>query len=130
MSERQICNRMQDLIARPATAKVLIFVLATLAMCCTWSAPAAAQDAPYYSSEQLDRLVSRVALYPDPLLAQVLAAATFPDDIPDAARWADEHHYLSGSQLTQAIEGDKLPWDPSVQALLPFPSVLNAMASD
>src|SRR5262249_37444077 len=66
----------------------------------------------------------------DPLLAQVLAAATFPDDIPDAARWADEHHYLSGSQLTEAIEGDQLPWDPSVQALLPFPSVLNAMASD
>jgi hypothetical protein len=71
-----------------------------------------------------------VALYPDPLLAQVLAAATFPDQIPDAARWADQHHYLTGQALANAIQADQLPWDPSVQALLPFPSVLDMMASD
>jgi hypothetical protein len=75
-------------------------------------------------------MVSRVALYPDPLLAQVLAAATFPNDIPDAAAWADEHRNLSGGQLAASIEGDQLPWDPSVQALLPFPNVLHMMASD
>ena len=85
---------------------------------------------PSYSPEQLDRLVSRIALYPDPLLAQVLAAATFPDQIPDAARWADEHHYLRGDDLARAISEDHLPWDPSVQALLPFPSILDTMASD
>ena len=90
-----------------------------------------AQDqAPYFGPEQLERLISRVALYPDPLLAQVLAAATFPNDIPDAARWADEHHYLRGDQLANAINEDRLPWDPSVQALLPFPNVLDTMASD
>ena len=71
-----------------------------------------------------------IALYPDPLLAQVLAAATFPQDVPDAARWADEHHYLTGKALTDAIAADRLPWDPSVQALLPFPSVLEMLASD
>jgi hypothetical protein len=75
-------------------------------------------------------MVSRIALYPDPLLAQVLAAATFPDQIPDAARWADQHHYLTGQALADAIQQDQLPWDPSVQALLPFPSVLDMMASD
>jgi hypothetical protein len=85
---------------------------------------------PSYSPDQLDKLVSRVALYPDPLLAQVLAAATYPDQIPDAAKWADEHHYLSGDELARAISDDHLPWDPSVQALLPFPSVLDTMASD
>src|SRR6202051_3539770 len=85
---------------------------------------------PSYPPEQLDRLLSRIALYPDPLLAQVLAAATFPDQIPDAARWADEHHYLRGDDLARAISEDHLPWDPSVQALLPFPSVLDTMASD
>jgi hypothetical protein len=63
-------------------------------------------------------------------LAQVLAAATFPDQIPDAARWSDQHHYLSGDALAQAISDDQLPWDPSVQALLPFPSVLDMMARD
>lgn len=74
--------------------------------------------------------MARVALYPDPLLAQVLAAATYPDQIPDAARWADEHHYLTGQALADAIQADQVPWDPSVQALLPFPSVLGMMASD
>lgn len=85
---------------------------------------------PPLPPQQLDQLVARIALYPDPLLAQVLAAATFPDQIPDAARWADQHHYLSGQALASAIQGDQLPWDPSVQAMLPFPSVLGMMASD
>ncbi|MGH9692007.1 MAG: DUF3300 domain-containing protein [Candidatus Acidiferrales bacterium] len=85
---------------------------------------------PSYAPAQLDQLVARIALYPDPLLAQVLAGATYPDQIPDAARWADEHHYLTGQALADAIQADQLPWDPSVQALLPFPSVLATMASD
>lgn len=88
------------------------------------------QPPPSYSPDQLDKLVSRIALYPDPLLAQVLAGATFSDQIPDAAKWADEHHYLAGDDLAKAITEDHLPWDPSVQALLPFPSVLDTMASD
>jgi hypothetical protein len=89
-----------------------------------------ASPPPSYPPDQLDKLVSRVALYPDPLLAQVLAAATFPDQIADAAKWADEHHYLRGDELANAITEDHLPWDPSVQALLPFPNVLDTMASD
>jgi hypothetical protein len=85
---------------------------------------------PSYPPDRLDQLASRVALYPDSLLAQVLAAATFPDQIPDAAHWADEHHYLTGQALADAIREDQLSWDPSIQALLPFPSVLDMMASD
>ena len=85
---------------------------------------------PSFPPEQLDQLVARIALYPDSLLSQVLAAATFPDQIPDAARWADQHHYLTGQALADAIQGDQLPWDPSVQALLPFPSVLEMMSAD
>jgi hypothetical protein len=104
--------------------------LALVAMMCVWAAPAAAQDAPYYSPDQLDHLVSRVALYPDPLLAQVLAAATYPDEIQDADRWAEQHRNLSGGELADRIQDDQLPWDPSVQALLPFPNVLDTMASN
>jgi len=85
---------------------------------------------PNFAPDQLDGLVARVALYPDSLLSQVLSAATFPDQIQDAAKWADEHHYLKGQELADAISGDQLPWDPSVQALLPFPAVLDKMASD
>lgn len=85
---------------------------------------------PLQSPQQLDSLVSVIALYPDPLLAQVLTAATFPDQIPEAAGWASEHQYLQGPQLAAAIQQDRLPWDPSVIALLPFPSVLEYMANN
>src|ERR1700729_2663612 len=114
--------------------KILSTVL-TVALLVGWL-PAAglAQDQgappPSFSPDQLDKLVSRIALYPDPLLAQLLAAATYSDQIPDAAKWADEHHYLTGDDLAKAITGDQLSYDPSVQALLPFPSVLDTMASD
>lgn len=83
-----------------------------------------------YPPQELERLVAPIALYPDPLLTQVLAAATYPADIPDAARWADQHHYITGDNLARTIAEDRLPWDPSVQALLPFPSVLDMMARD
>jgi hypothetical protein len=82
--------------------------------------PVIAQEPRSLPPAQLDQLVARIALYPDPLLAQVLAAATYPNDIPQAARWADQHHYLNGQSLAAAISADQLPWDVSVQALLPF----------
>lgn len=85
---------------------------------------------PMLGPGQLEQLVSRIALYPDPLLSQIMAAATYPNDIPAAAQWADQHHYLQGQALANAISGDQLPWDPSVQALLPFPSVLEMMNAD
>ena len=87
------------------------------------------QAPPSFPPQELERIVSPIALYPDPLLAQVLTASTFYNDIPAAAQWADQHHYLTGDALAQAITADQLPWDPSVQALLPFPSVLDMMAS-
>lgn len=80
--------------------------------------------------DQLDQLVARVALYPDPLLAQLLTASTYPDQIPPAAAWADQHRYLRGDELAKAISEDHLPWNPSVLALLPFPSVLDMMSHD
>jgi len=80
--------------------------------------------------QQLDGIVNRIALYPDPLLAQVLTASTYGDEIPDADAWADQHSYLHGDALNNAMLADNLPWDPSVLALLPFPSVLDGMARD
>jgi hypothetical protein len=96
----------------------------------------AQQPPPYYgppptfAPDQLDGLVSRIALYPDPLLAQVLTASTYPDEIQPAAGWADAHRYLNGDALARAIAEDRLPWQPSVIALLPFPQVLDLMAGD
>ena len=69
------------------------------------AAPMFAQAPPSFAPAQLDQLVARIALYPDPLLAQILAAATYPNDIPAAAQWADQHHYLTGQALADAITG-------------------------
>jgi Protein of unknown function (DUF3300) len=85
---------------------------------------------PVLSPAQLDPLAGPVALYPDGLLAQVLTAATFYQQIPEAAAWGNQHSYLRGPALSQAIQQDALPWDPSVIALLPFPNVLNQLANN
>jgi len=85
---------------------------------------------PLLTPQQLDQLVARIALYPDPLLAQILTAATYWNEIPEAAAWANEHSYLTGDTLAEAIRADNLQFHPSVIALLPFPSVLNMMAQD
>src|SRR6266853_2914070 len=81
----------------------------------------AAQQTP----EQLQQLVAPIALYPDALVAQILAAATYPDQIVEADRWVQQHTELKGQQLGQEV--DKQPWDPSVKALVEFPSVLANM---
>lgn len=83
---------------------------------------------PMYPPQQLDQMVEPIALYPDGLLAEVLTAATFYNEIPDAAGWANAHAYLRGDALARAIQEDRLPWDQSVLALLPFPNVLSYMA--
>lgn len=96
--------------------------------------PAKAQDAasspPKLDAAQLDQLVARIALYPDPLLAQVLAAASFSEQIPDAYTWAEQHKDVKGDALVQAMESGQLAFDPSVQALIPFVSVLQMMNQD
>ncbi len=90
--------------------------------------PAQYPQPPTLAPQQLAELVAPIALYPDGLLAQVLTASTFANQIPDAAGWANAHQYLRGDQLAQAMRADNLSFDPSVMALLPFPSVLNYMA--
>jgi hypothetical protein len=85
---------------------------------------------PALDPQQLEQMVASIALYPDPLLAQILTASTFYDEIPDADGWARAHSYIIGDALARAINEDNLPWDPSVIALLPFPSVLDRMAGD
>jgi hypothetical protein len=87
-------------------------------------------ETPSFSSAQLDRLVGRIALFPDPLLAQLFAAITFDDEIPAAMLWADRHTDLAGENLAEAMRAAQLAWAPSVQALLPFPIVLDRIVAD
>jgi hypothetical protein len=94
----------------------------------TEQAPPANGQAPTYAQqtpEQLQQLVAPIALYPDSLVAQVLAAATFPDQVVEADRWVQGNPNLKGDDLAKAV--DQQPWDPSVKALTAFPSVLGNM---
>jgi len=92
--------------------------------------PAYTQQPPLQSPQQLDQLVGPIALYPDGLLAQVLTASTYSEQIPDAAGWANQHAYIHGDRLSDAIRADNLQFAPSVMALLPFPQVLGYMAQN
>jgi hypothetical protein len=74
---------------------------------------------------QLQQLVAPIALYPDALVAQILAGATYPDQVVEADRWIQQNPNLKGEQLGQEV--DKQPWDPSIKALAEFPSVLGNM---
>src|SRR5579864_439568 len=75
--------------------------------------------------EQLQQLVAPIALYPDELVAEVLAAATYPTQVVEADRWLQDNKNLQGKQLADAV--NKQPWDSSVKALTEFPSVLANM---
>ena len=88
------------------------------------SAPVAAP----LSSDQLDALVAPIALYPDNLVAQILAAATFPDQVAIADYWVQQNKTLTGSALGNAV--DQQTWDASVKALVQFPDVLDNMAKN
>jgi hypothetical protein len=85
------------------------------------------QGAPLAANE-LQQLVAPIALYPDALVAQVLGAATFPDQVAFANDWLQQNKNLSGTGLMQAV--DQMPWDPSVKALTQFPSVLANMTQN
>jgi hypothetical protein len=96
--------------------------------------PAPADSAGYsgqgtpLSADQLQQLVAPIALYPDALVAQVLGAATFPDQVAAASQWLEQNKSLTGTSLTKAVDGQQ--WDPSVKALTQFPSVLDNLAKN
>jgi hypothetical protein len=80
------------------------------------------------SASELEALVAPIALYPDALVAQILAAATFPDQVAIADYWFHENETLTGTSLMQAV--DKQSWSSSVKALTEFPSVLDNLAKN
>jgi uncharacterized membrane protein YgcG len=84
-----------------------------------------AEEAPKIPNDQLDSLVAPIALYPDPLLAQTLAASTYPLEIVQLQQWMEKNKTLKGKALTEAVQ--KQNWDPSVQAMAAFPDVVKLL---
>jgi hypothetical protein len=99
------------------------------------AAPAAAQDAApapaesLFTKEQLDQLLAPVALYPDPLLTQILIASTYPLEVVQATRWTEEQTKKKLKPEQIQTEAEKQPWDASVKSLTAFPQVLDMMNS-
>jgi len=90
----------------------------------TETAPTSAMPSP----KELRELVAPIALYPDNLVAQVLAGATDPSQVVEADRWIKQHSNLKGADLGKAV--NEQPWDPSVKALAEFPQVLDDMSAN
>ncbi len=100
-------------------------------------APLAAQQPPPQaappplqplSPDQLDNLVAPIALYPDGLLSQVLVASTYPLELVEAGQWLQQNPNLQGAQLVEAARQQN--WDPSIQALVVFPDVIDRLTSN
>jgi hypothetical protein len=86
------------------------------------------QQAPKIPNDQLDSLVAPIALYPDPLLAQVLAASTYPLEIMQLQQWLGKNQGLKDKALADAVQ--KQNWDPSIQAMAALPDVVKRLADD
>jgi hypothetical protein len=90
--------------------------------------PASSEQPAPLSANELQKLVAPIALYPDALVAQVLGAATFPDQVAAASLWLAQNQKLTGEKLMKAV--DAQPWDPSIKALTQFPTVLDDLAKN
>jgi len=86
---------------------------------------ALAQERPAFSQQELDQMLAPIALYPDPLLTQILMAATYPLEVVQAARWSRSNRHLQGQDAVRAVEA--MDWDPSVKSLVAFPQILHRM---
>jgi hypothetical protein len=91
-----------------------------------WQLPTQAQAQPrIFSQPELEALLAPVALYPDPVLSNILVGATYPEDVRAAAAWSRANPQLTGEDAVRAAE--PIPWHPSVKALLAFPDLLARM---
>ena len=114
-------------LAATTLGAVLLLAAASWAQEYDWGAPPVAaaqgQDNAALSDDQIDQLLEPIALYPDPLLAEVLPASTYPQQVIQAAQW------LQGNPNPSDQAVDAQPWEPSVKALVRYPDVLTMMAS-
>src|SRR5215472_15590484 len=92
------------------------------------SAASTDQNAPAIPPDQLDSLVAPIALYPDPLLAQVLAASTYPLELIQLQQWLQKNKNLKDKALADAVQ--KQPWEASVQAMAALPDVVKRLTND
>jgi len=112
-------------IASPTVCLALALIALPAAACRAQDIPGPQQP---WSADQLDDLVAPIALYPDPLLSQILVASTYPLEVVQASQWLQRNRNLRGQELVDAAR--RQPWDPSVQALVTVPDALDKLNQD
>ena len=128
LSLRLPFGSVRDLITLLCSVLLVAGDPALYALASTQEAASQEQEAPKIPDDQLDSLVAPIALYPDPLLAQVLAASTYPLEIIQLQQWMQQHKDLKDKALVDAVQ--KQDWDPSVQAMAPLPDALKQLADN
>ena len=105
---------------------VMAFFLMTTLAVPQFSYSQGSQSPQVFKAEELEQILAPIALYPDSLLTQILMASTYPLEIVQADRWANQNKNTKGDALAKALEAQ--PWDPSVKSLVNFPQVLAMMS--
>ena len=118
-----VLSSLMDLAAIPGEV-----VAAPLANASSANPASFQEEYAVLGADELDALVAPIALYPDALLAQVIGAATFPDQVLEAEGWLKQNSSLKDNALTNAV--DQKDWDPAVKALTQFPTVLDDLAKN
>ncbi|HEY1496322.1 MAG TPA: DUF3300 domain-containing protein, partial [Candidatus Solibacter sp.] len=125
-------RNLKRLVVLPALATIALILTGAPVIGSAQTPPSGSQAAPLetnpFPADQLNDLVAPIALYPDPLLSEVLVASTYPLEVVEAQQWLHLNSGLRGTQLTDAAK--QQPWDPSVQALVAFPDVLVRLNQD
>ena len=123
-------RHIRNLLVRPALTglALLLFCAGPPASAQASAPPHTPQQKQILMANQITDLVAPIALYPDALLTQVLVASTYPLEVVEAQQWLQHNRSLTGTRLMDAAR--QQDWDPSVQALVAFPDVLNRLNSD
>ncbi len=116
---------MSRLLARPSAKALAILLIAMLCLPAVAAAQASGEEPKPFSKEELEQLAAPIALHPDPLVAQIMMASTYPLEVVQAARFVKANPGIKEEQLQEALK--KQDWDDSVKALTLFPPVLDMM---
>jgi Protein of unknown function (DUF3300) len=128
LGSKFLCKLTQSFVALMCSALLLPGDVTPVTRFQEPAADASQQDAAPLPADQLDSLVAPIALYPDPLLAQMLAASTYPLELVQLQQWLAKNKTLKDKALVDAVE--KEPWDPSVQAMAVVPDALKRLTDD
>ena len=124
-------SRLRKLLALVCVGLLANGEIALLAQDAQQAAPAATAEEPAaekISPDQLDSLVAPIALYPDPLLAQTLAASTYPLELIQLQQWMAKNSTLKDKALADAVA--KQPWDPAIQSMAAVPELVKRLSDD